>query len=125
MPTNYNIKFMAAHPLGMTFNPPENAAVLEAVEQAVSGLGMIPIAASGERGDDAALFTEREGKAWVHNAPDDLILAVAKMLDGFAAQASDEEGDITNFLDPETVVMPEGSVSNALAFLEYRKKATS
>lgn len=125
MPTSYNIKFMTVHPLGMTFNPPENAAVLKVVEEALREHGMVPIAASSERGDDPTLFTEREGKAWIHNAPDDLILAVAKMLDGFVAQLVDPDADLS-VVNLNLGPWDEPSaVATAEAFLEYRKKATS
>lgn len=127
MPTHYNIRFMAAHPLGMTFNPPTNADVLEIVQTAIEDRGLVAIAGQSERGDDPTLFTEREGKAWVHNAPDDLILSVAKMLDGFLAQTLDPDSDIWS---PEMAsLMGDGvgptSVDAAERFLEYRKKATS
>ena len=121
MPTQYKIQFMASHPLSMTFNPPTNASIMEAISAALEDNGLTPIASLSERIDDHDAFTEKEGKAWVHNAPDDLILAVAKMLDGFVAQMVDPESD---------VMAPDGggpwdepnAVWTANAFLEYRRQ---
>lgn len=120
MSTNYNIKFMAAHPVGMAFTSITNGVVLEAIEQTLTNMGMTPIAGQCERGDDDTLFTQHEGKTWVHNAPDDLILAVARMLDGFVAQALDPDSDIATPIYDDA-----SSTYVAEAFLEYRKKATS
>lgn len=128
MSTNYNIKFMAAHPVGMAFTSITNGVVLEAVEQALTNMGMTPIAGQCERGDDDNLFTQHEGKTWVHNAPDDLILAVARMLDGFVAQLVDPESDLVLTQDIQDRLGPwdePNATAIADAFLEYRKKATS
>lgn len=122
MPTNYRIGFMATHPLSMTFNPPKANVILGAIEDLLgANWGMTPVSASVERADNETTFTEHEGKSWVHNAPDDLILSVAKMLDGFIAQAMDPDSDVESY---EAVhVAGAGSTAIAEAFLEYRKAA--
>ena len=120
MPTNYNLNFMAKHPLSMTFNPPEASKVLDAVAKVFEDFGMEPVTGAVARADNATTFTEFEGQSWLKNAPDDLILGVAKMLDGFVAQMVDPESD---------VMTPDGggpwdepsSVWTAEAFLAHRK----
>ena len=123
MPTNYNIRVMATHVRSMTFSPPDANRIMSKVEGVLEDLGMAPISASVERADNATTFTEFEGKTWVHNAPDDLILSVAKMLDGFIAQAMDPDSDVESY---EAVhVAGAGSTAIAEVFLKYREAAKS
>lgn len=97
MPTNYNIHLMHVHPRSMTFNPPKAEEILEKINDLLGTTwGMIPVAAEVARADNQTTFTEYEGKAWVHNAPDDLLMGVANMIDGFYSQLIDRDSPIFN-----------------------------
>jgi hypothetical protein len=105
MPTIYRLVYMAAHPLGMGFKIPEGPAVLAAIEEAVTKLGLEPVHAAIERNDDKGEL-QYESKAWVHNAPASLLNSIA--------QYFEEQLDLRNNLgsdmwDPEfagTGVLP-------------------
>lgn len=114
--TKYNVHFLAEHPLKMGMSP-SHKAFLDELEAIASRHGMIPISAAVGRSDDQ--WGENESRSWVQNFSDDLILSVAKLLDGFVAQMVDPESD---------VMAPDGggpwdepnAVWTAEAFLQHR-----
>lgn len=117
--TNYNIQILAGHAQELKDAPDANDIMPHIQAVLDEELGIQLFAAQVGRSDNPENFTEFEGKSWVHNAPDDFILAVAKMFDGFVAQ----------LVDPESPIMaPDGggpwdepsSVYVAEAFLKYR-----
>lgn len=94
MPTTYNIKLVAVHPLNLGFVTPDHASnVMRDLEKFCQDHGMVAVGAQVERNDDAKDL-EYESRAWAHNAPEALITAIGKMLDGFRAQMLDPESDL-------------------------------
>lgn len=118
MTTQFNLNFIAAHPRKISDDAPESTDLLAAVENAIGDLGMVPVSAVAWRQDDT-VYDEKVEKEWAEKFPPNLILAVAKILDGFVAQ----------LVDPESPAMaPDGggpwdepsSVYAAEAYIQYR-----
>lgn len=117
MPTQFNVHFLAEHPLKMGFCPPHNV-ITDELEAIAERHGMVPISSSVARMDDE--WGEHESQAWVPNVPDALILEVAKLLDGFVAQAIDPESDIVTSFG-EAVWDEPPAVAVAEALLAHRR----
>lgn len=118
MTTQFNLNFIAAHPRKISDDAPESADLLAAVENAVNDLGMVPVSAIAWRQDDT-VYDAKVEQEWAEKFPPNLILAVAKLLDGFVAQMVDPESD---------VIAPDGggpwdepsAVWTAEAYVQYR-----
>ena len=99
--TKYNIQIIAEHPLKIDTGAPAGDKILREIETAIgqSGIDLIPIAAQVERMDEAWGTFESEG--WMRRMPEALVMALAKALDGFKAQADDPESDVDVIFDEE------------------------
>lgn len=93
MTTQFNLNFIAAHPRKISDDAPESADLLAAVENAVNDLGMVPVSAIAWRQDDT-VYDDKVEKEWAEKFPPNLLLAVAKLLDGFRGQLVDPDSDV-------------------------------
>lgn len=91
MPTLYNIRMTAEHPLKMGLAP-DSKSLLESVERLLREHGMQPIVGSSERADGGT--GEHEIATIVRNAPGVLLLAIAKLFEGELAQRMDPDSDL-------------------------------
>lgn len=112
--TKFNIHLVAEHPLKIGTGAPDAQRVMAAFERAMGELQMQPLTATVARMDEP--WGEYESQGWVKQMPEALLLAVAKMLDGFKAQADDPESDVDVIFDEEHPPM----VTVAHAFLAHR-----
>jgi len=90
MPTQYNIRFAAEHPLSMGFNIPSGRDVNAAMERAIMALGLTPVASECHRNDDQGEM-QYESINWY--LPDVILLAAAKLFEAQLAQKMDPESD--------------------------------
>ena len=119
--TKYNIQFIAEHPLKIGTGAPEAPRIMREIEMALTqpGLGLIPIASQCERMDEAWGTYESEG--WMRRMPEALVMALAKALDGFKAQADDPESDVDVIFDEEHPSV----VTIAAAMVAHRREVNS
>ncbi|WMI33178.1 hypothetical protein SEA_RIKSENGUPTA_82 [Microbacterium phage RikSengupta] len=94
MTTQYNLNFIASHPRKISDDAPDGRDLLPGLENVLEDLGMVPVSAMVFRHDDENAYKEGESKEWVENFPPGLVLAVAKLLDGFVAQVQDPDSDV-------------------------------
>ncbi|QNN98643.1 hypothetical protein SEA_AESIR_77 [Microbacterium phage Aesir] len=117
--TKFNIHIIAEHPLKIGTGAPDIHAIMSRFETGMMQLNLTPLTAQVERMDEQ--WGEFESQGWVRRMPEALLLAVAKMLDGFKAQADDPESDVDVIFDEEHP--PVTTIASAL--LAHRKEVNS
>lgn len=94
MPTTYNIRLMAVHPLTMGLIGQGHAGdILHDLEKFCEDHGLTPVGAQVERNDDIGEL-KMESQAWAHNAPEALLISIAQMFEGLLAQKMDPDSDL-------------------------------
>lgn len=118
MSTFYNMYLLMEHPVSVE-DAPEGKNVMAAFEAAAHDQGLSPISGGVFRVDSDRLEDVDTAEVAARKAfPDIAILSVAKMLDGFLAQAMDHDSDVES--REAVLAAGAGSLEIALAFIHWR-----